>query len=329
MLKAACILTGDNHQLVASDTPASKKKIAAMAIAMMIPIIIWVFNGFMLAYQVLESGLLWAILTSVVCGTIVFFIEKLVIMANGNGWLSFFRVCIGFLIAGLGSIAIDEVIFKNDIDLSVATLKTHAIQQAKDDAKAEFETLNDYSKLDQSINEAKLNHNRAEKDVIDEANGTYGTGKSGAGKVTAIKDRKAKERKAELDNLLMQKAELDKVKDNYVRTEGEKRVDSFNEHALLIRIKALFRLVVSDGYMLTTYIFFTLLLFFFEFLVVILKHTWKKTNYEKKIEMIEEIGRRRMEFLQRKDSPLTDPGSFSPHFEMARTALKNSPSVFK
>lgn len=76
MLKTACNLTGDNYPLVANDTPASKKKITAMALAMMVPVMIWVFNGFMLSWQVLETGLGWAVLTGVACGIIVFFVEK-------------------------------------------------------------------------------------------------------------------------------------------------------------------------------------------------------------------------------------------------------------
>ena len=103
---------------------------------------------------------------------------------------------------------------------------------------------------------------------------------------------------------------------------------TFRENALLTRIKALFTIVVKDSYMLVTYILFTLLMFFFEFLVVILKLTWQKTNYERKIEMIEEIGQKRMEFLMRKDSPINDPGYFLPQLEESRKVLNKNISVF-
>lgn len=142
------------------------------------------------------------------------------------------------------------------------------------------------------------------------------------------KTKKRGERKSVLAGLITQKTILDQEKDKAVKEAGGKRAESFNENALLIRIKALFSLVAKDGYMLTTYILFTLLLVFFEFLVVVLKLTWKKTNYEKKMEMIEEIGHIRMEFLQRKDSPLTDPGNFLPQFETARQALKKDSSLY-
>ncbi len=329
MLKTACTLTGDNYQLVASDTPASKKKITAMALAMMVPILIWVFNGFMLSWQVLETGLGWAVLTGIVCGIIVFFVEKLIVMANGNSWLTFFRVCIGVIVAALGSIAIDEVVFKKDIDTSVVKLKGKAIQQTRDEAATAFESEFGYAQLNATIASANSAYESAEKAVIDEANGTYGTGRRGVGKITALKDKKASERKAELDKLLAEKAKLDEKKQAIIVEAGNTRSTTYNENALLIRIKALFKLVKEDSYMLTTYLLFTLLLFFFEFLVVVLKLTWKKTNYEKKLEMIEEIGYRRMEFLKQKNSPLTDPGNYMPRFEMARQALKKGSSLYK
>lgn len=329
MLKTACTLTGDNYQLVANDTPASKKKITAMALAMMVPVLIWVFNGFMLSWQVLETGLGWAVLTGVACGIIVFFVEKLIVMANGNRYLTIFRICIGVIVAALGSIAIDEVVFKKDIDTSVVKLKGNAVQQARDEAATDFETEHGYTQLNADIAIAKTMHESAEKAVIDEANGTYGTGRRGAGKITALKEKKATERKAQLDKLLAAKTKLEEEKQQAIEAAGEKRRESYSENALLIRIKALFSLVKQDGYMLITYLLFTLLLFFFEFLVVVLKLTWKETNYEKKLEMIEEIGRRRMEFLQQKNSPLTDPGNYMPRFEMARQALKKESSVYK
>lgn len=329
MLKTACFFTGDNYQLVAADTPASKKKIIAMALAMMVPVLIWVFNGFMLSFQVLNAGWAWALLTGLVCGTIVFFIEKLIVMANGNGWLTFFRVAIGLIVAILGSIAIDEVIFRNDIDISMVAIKANTIAEAKDQAAWDFMKLNDYDKLNTGIKEAEDKYEKADQMVIDEANGSYGTGKRGAGKITQLKDRKAGQRKAELDKLNGQLAALNILRDKEATAAAEKAEASFNDHALLTRIKALFRLISSDRFMKGIYILFTLLLFFFEFLVVILKLTWKKTNYELKLEMVEQLGRNRMEFLQRKESPLNDPGNYLPKLQLARNALSKNSSLFK
>lgn len=328
MLKTACILTGDNYQLLAGETPASKKKVVAMSLALMVPVLIWVFNGFMLSFQVLKAGFGWSILTAFICGVIVFVIEKLIIMANGNSWLTLVRICIGLIVSLLGSIAIDEVVFREDIDISVAEIKEQTIAKAKDTKDIEFRKLKQYGNLEKNIADAKQKFNSAEESALAEADGTKGTKTRGVGEITLLKNQKALERKADRNSLLAQKNLLDKAKDSLVNISGKKAESFFKEHALLTRIKALFHLVVRDNYMLSIYILFTLLMFFFEFLVVILKLTWKKTNYERKIEMIEYIGQRRMEYLQNNNSPLNDPGNFLPHLSQARNSLQKNSSLY-
>lgn len=103
---------------------------------------------------------------------------------------------------------------------------------------------------------------------------------------------------------------------------------SFNEHALLIRIKALFQLVSEDGYMLTIYVLFTLLMFFFEFLVVILKLTWKKTKYERRLEVIESTGQKRMEFIQSNHNLFNDPGYYLSQLSRERESLNRNTSLY-
>lgn len=328
MLKTACIFTGDNFNLVSVDTPASKKKIVALAIAMMVPITIWLFNGFMLSFQVLESGIGWSALTGIVCGTIVFMIEKLIIMANGNGWLTLIRIAIGLIVGLLGSIAIDEVVFKNDINLSMALLKDSSIADSKAAAVIQFMHLNEYETLDKSITEAKGNFDNAEASAIAEADGTNGTRSRGVGNITRLKNIKAEERKADWAKLMAKKQQLDIIKDSTANRAAVIAMSTFAGNALLIRIKALFRLVEGDRYMLIVYIFFTLLMFFFEFLVVILKLTWKKTNYERKMEMIEDIGQRRIEFLLNNKSPLIDPGNYLPQLNQVRESLRKNISLY-
>ncbi|MFN8307339.1 MAG: DUF4407 domain-containing protein [Ferruginibacter sp.] len=328
MLRTACILTGDNYALVSTDTPASKKKIVALALAMMVPVLIWVLNGFLLAYQVLQSSLTAAVITGLALGLIVFVIEKLIIMANGNSSLKRIRIAIGILVATLGSIALDEVVFREDIDLQMGELKAEAITKAKGKEDNSFRKQYDYAGLEQQIREAQGHFDRAEAKVIKEADGSSGTGKKGVGDITRLKDKKAGERKESLQQLQAQKAGLDKQKEAAINMAGATARDSFREHALLNRIKALFQLVFDDVYMGVIYLLFTLLLFFFEFLVVILKGTWSKTNYERKLEMIEQIGQKRMAFLQGEHSPLTDLGDYLQQLDPARTGLATKASLF-
>jgi len=327
MLKIACLITGDNYKSVAADTPASKKKIIAMSLAVMVPTLVWLFNGFMLSSQVLQTRVGWAILTAIVCGSIVFLVEKLIIMANGNGWLSLFRICIGLVVALLGSISLDEVIFKDDIDFSVAKIKQEAVVNAKTIENTTFSKLHNLANLDAEIQKAQIIFNHSDEIATAEADGSGGTGNRGIGNIAKLKYKKALDRKEELNKLLLKKQRFIDLKDSSVHISGVRASLAFNEHALLIRIRAMFQLIKDNGFMMFVYVLFTTLLFFFEFLVVILKLTWKKTNYEYKMEMIEEIGARRRAFLQKSDSPLLDPGNYISHYKTSKEHIK-SDSIF-
>jgi hypothetical protein len=85
MLKIACFLTGDNFQLVSIDTPASKKKITAMALAMILPITIWLSSSFLLAFEVIKTGFISALFYSISMWIDSFFYRK---VSNNGGWKS-------------------------------------------------------------------------------------------------------------------------------------------------------------------------------------------------------------------------------------------------
>jgi hypothetical protein len=229
-------------------------------------------------------------------------------MADGNRCLTLFRLSIGFIVAALGSIAIDEVVFKNDIDISIVTLKNEAIRKSKQDEEKQFKINNNYQKVELAIANLTNRYSTAVNNTLAEADGTTGSKKSGGGSIYRIKDKAKEVIRKDLEDANQKLATLDREKNNAINKAGLLTENSFNENALLTRIKALFTLVSSDRYMAIVYSLFTLLMFFFEFLVVILKLTWKKTNYERKLEMIEKIGEERILYLLRKGSPVYDLG---------------------
>lgn len=314
--------------MLANETPASRKKVVAMAIALLIPTLIWGLNGFLLSYQVLNSSFGMAIITGLALGGIIFIIEKLIIMANGNKGLTLFRISIGAVIALLGSLIIDEVVFKDDIDLQVEKMKAGFISQEKSTSAAGYKSQIGYDSLLNGIAAAQLKFDKAEASAVSEADGTTGSGHTGLGKIANFKNQKAAARKSDLDGLLLKKEAYDLAIANTIDSSARQAENNFNGHALLIRIKALFEIVSQDNYMLVTYILFSLLMFFFEFLVVILKHTWKKTNYERRVEMIEQIGINRMNFLLGNSSPLKDPGNYLPQLDTAKRDLRKDYSLF-
>ena len=91
---------------------------------------------------------------------------------------------------------------------------------------------------------------------------------------------------------------------------------SFHENGLLLRIKAMFDLLRNDIWMDVVYILVTLILFVLEFIVVIMKLKIPKTNYERKVELIEKIGEERIRRILKTYPSYIDDATLMP-------ALKN------
>src|SRR5436309_6337710 len=128
MLRIYCLLTGDDYEMVKNDTPASNRKIALLATCLFVPVIMWFINGVLLVHKVLLASFFTAIGAGIVVAFTIFLIERAVIMSNGKKLIPVFRVCLGLMVALLGSISLDEVVFKSDVDQQVAKKKEAMIQ---------------------------------------------------------------------------------------------------------------------------------------------------------------------------------------------------------
>jgi len=327
ILRIATAMTGEDYDMLSQDTPSSRKKVIGLAAAMTIPVMVWFLSGFMLAYNVLDKGLAVSLITATACALLVFLMEKLVVMSKGGVWMGVFRVCVGLVVAMLGSLAIDEVVFDEDIDHAVERLRSEQGIEASATASEDFKRLNGYGELEQRIKTAEERYEAAYEDVIGEANGTKGTLKRGVGDITRFKDKKALDRKSELDGLLRERDRLDATRTKYAESEKTKAMTEFTEKGLLTRIKALAGLIRTDGMMAFTYFLFTCLMLFVEFMVIIFKATWPKTNYERRLEMIEKIGERRMEVLMADQSPLYDPAYSGGEMREVRRITSKSGSL--
>lgn len=325
MLKFSCFITGDDYNLLKVDTPESRKKVSALASVIFIPVIIWFANGYLMVSHVLKGNIGSAITVALILGSLIFLIEKNIIMAHSSKSIKIFRYCLGVIIALLGAVCLDEVIFKLDVDQQLFSINKEIIasnmQMVEDAYKGELaeakaEDDDKHAIWQESLSEANK-----------EADGSSGSGIKGVHAITKMKLATSELKKHDYDksatdlNMLKLKIEKEK-KERQVQVEK-----SLNDGALLNRIKALFRLVLSDGFMATIYILFTLFLFAMEFLVVFLKSAWPLTNYERRLELIEEIGRKRMEKVSQHDITHYEPGRAYPSYKNAKAQLiKNGSS---
>ena len=117
-IKFGCFLTGYNYTILAASSEVSAKTVKRYTAAMLIVCILWSFIGFVFTDRYLKTGTLGAFIGAAVLCIIIIQIERQIIMSVYRNWrLYLFRVIIAISMAIIGSIIIDQILFKEDIEL--------------------------------------------------------------------------------------------------------------------------------------------------------------------------------------------------------------------
>ena len=269
MLKIYSIIIGENPKYTATFQPASKRKVALYANCLIVPVILWFINGYLLVSNVLEGSIFSAILTAFIAAFIIFLIERAIVMSNGSKPIFWFRIFLGIIVASLGSISLDEVIFKHDIDNQVVYYKQAEVDSAVH--KVERDYQNQIGLQQSIVNQKGFEWNQSLKDAKGEADGTTGSHQKLVGKIALLKMNIANIQQTDYNTEKNKLASLTSSVDIAKAQAKTKAEADFNGNALLVRIRAMFDLIAKDKFMLGVYILFTLFLFCLEFLVVLIK----------------------------------------------------------
>jgi len=116
-LKLGCFLTGHNYTIVKNSSEASSKSVKKYLSAILIVSILWGFIGFVFSQRYLKTGIYGSAVVAIVMVIIVVQIERQIILATGKVWLArSFRLVIAVVMAIIGSVIIDQIIFKEDVE---------------------------------------------------------------------------------------------------------------------------------------------------------------------------------------------------------------------
>jgi len=117
-LKLGCFLTGYSYPIVMSSSEVAVKTVKRTTSALLIVCILWSFIGYTFTERYLKGSLAGSIVGGVVMCIIVIQIERQIILAMNVRWpLLLFRAVIAIIMALIGSIIIDQLIFREDIQL--------------------------------------------------------------------------------------------------------------------------------------------------------------------------------------------------------------------
>jgi len=116
-LKISCFFTGFNYQIVKNSSEAAAKMVKKNMSALIIISILWAFIGFNFTSRYLHGNTFTSLIVALVMVVVVIQIERQILLnvTSSKGAITF-RTIIGVIMAFIGSIIIDQIIFKDDIE---------------------------------------------------------------------------------------------------------------------------------------------------------------------------------------------------------------------
>ena len=125
-LKIGCYICGYNYAIIKNSSEASAKTVKKYLSAILIVSILWGFIGFTFAQRYLHLGYPGSSLVAFIMIIIVIQIERQIILSTGkNNLVPLFRTLIGIVMAVIGSVIIDQIIFREDVEKSkISNLQT-------------------------------------------------------------------------------------------------------------------------------------------------------------------------------------------------------------
>jgi hypothetical protein len=140
-LKFGCFLTGHNYELMLNSSEASVKFVKKNLAAFLIISILWGFIGYSFAKRYVHLNNLGAGIVSLVMVVIIIQVERQITMTVNRNWLAIiFRMVIGVVMAIIGSIIIDQIIFKDDVEKKSIALDQEEVNMAMPDASKETDS---------------------------------------------------------------------------------------------------------------------------------------------------------------------------------------------
>ncbi|TAF92456.1 MAG: DUF4407 domain-containing protein [Bacteroidetes bacterium] len=309
MLRFVCFITGADAQILANSTPASRVKYRTMAIATLVPVLLWFFAGMAISNSILNNPWYWSALTACLMAFLVFIIERVVINGSKSWWSFCFRFVLALCSAYLCGIAIDSLVFQNDIDTQMVSVKQNHLAEVKANAVAEYGRVNNLAGLEKNLQASSARVQHAEAGYLQELTDGGGVGAAlhGNGKVAKAKNN------VRLQAIAAQNAAAEKIQQLQADAQAagskaeSEAAAKFNNGSLLLRLKALHELVDSNPMMKRVYQILTCLLVLMEMMLLIKVFTSGECHYERLLAYQEWLGEQRLQRLK------TQSDVFSPY----------------
>jgi len=130
-VRFGCFLTGYNYGIVKGSSEIASKAVKRYTAALIIVGILWSFIGYTFTQRYLHGGLWGSLAGALVFVVIILQIERQIILSmTPSRWLYISRGIIAMMMAIIGAVIIDQIIFKEDIDLEKITFIEARVKKA-------------------------------------------------------------------------------------------------------------------------------------------------------------------------------------------------------
>lgn len=117
-IKFGCFLTGYDFDTMIICSQVSKNYLKKITAALLLVSIVWIFVGFLFCTNYLQSSYFGATFGGCIALIVIIQIERQIILSARVGTKSkILRLLFGLTVAIIGSAIIDQVLFRNDIDI--------------------------------------------------------------------------------------------------------------------------------------------------------------------------------------------------------------------
>lgn len=309
-LKFGCFLTGYNYQIIRDCSELAAKRVKRFTSAMLIISTLWAFVGYTFSSRYLKTDWYISLIGATVTVLIVIQIERIIILSpKGNKIPMIARFIIGLGMALIGSVVIDQILFKEDIEK-----EKHFTDQLKIEAlfKSESSELRrQIQAVDSSIRTKEAERHSLNDDISKRPVQTYYTrqktlqkapGDSIPSEVITTTATQLANPKIDLlksvDDQIQKLIEQRRMKEAQLldlRPTVEKKIKA--NSGFLDELEVLFNLLLRSEKAMTVWILWIVILVGLESLVLLGKLGEKETDYDTRLEHQMQLHHRRIELM--------------------------------
>jgi hypothetical protein len=313
-LKFGCFLTGYNYSILAECSEMSKKFVKKMTSALIVISIIWSFIGYLFASRYLEASPWGSLTAGLIMLIIIIQLERQIILSIKRNRLAFIlRMLLGVIVAILGATIIDQIFFKNDLEIKKKDLISKRVELRTQQAKNTMYTTD--STLQERIKQIDSNIVQTTKAIEKEGYTVVGVETKSKVTVTDTFSRGSKTTTTNtatkiLNPRVVEQADLRKLKDSLVKQriqiqyDYSAKLDSVRAQALkekpgfLDELNSMIELVTDSRAALVVYALWFLFFMFIELFIVTSKWSNETSDYERAILYQEELREKRLKELE-------------------------------